>query len=153
MFPLPRWEDWGTRRGNNLTCTEDVKVTFKPRSAGFQNLHCLHNPRPALGNLRSKIMLAAMWQGWPPSLLAALHAGLCPLCLLREALLGMRGHSQRLLAPVLPWMCSPQSLQIIRAKQMLNSSSHREQQATLNSFIQQIFTEHLCARPALEIYK
>lgn len=120
---------------------------FKPRSARSQNLHCLPNLRPALGNPRSKINalqnhreLAATLQGDPwdagealPSLLAALHAGLCSLGLLREVLLGMSGQpkdSWPLPCPALDTMCSPQSLRIIRAKQMLSSSSHREQQAS-----------------------
>lgn len=74
-------------------------------SAGLQNLYCLSNLRPALGNQRSKINalqnhmgLAAMPHRDPwdkdkalPSLLAALHAGLSPLGLRREALLRMSG--------------------------------------------------------------
>lgn len=67
-------------------------LRIKAKSAGLQNLRCLSNLRPALGNQRSKINalqnhmgLAAMPHGDPwdkgkalPSLLAALHAGLSP---------------------------------------------------------------------------
>lgn len=67
-------------------------LRIKAKSAGLQNLHCLSNLRPALGNQRSKINalqnhtgLAAVPHGAPwdkgkalPSLLAALHVGSVP---------------------------------------------------------------------------
>lgn len=98
-------------------------------------LSCMHRPRAAL-----------------PCWLATLCAVLCALGLLREA------HLERAGQPKDSWLLPCPGLnvlttshQIIRAKQLLIPQATGDNWPALNSFIQQICNEHLCARPALEI--